>query len=73
MSKRDFEMIAACVYAADFGDSWDYQTDTFAPWQVADRRLKHAQALADNFQLHYPRFNRATFIAACMNGGDFTS
>jgi hypothetical protein len=60
MTNKDFEMIASCVHSADFGPLDD--------WQTADRRLKHAQTLADNFALVNPRFDRAKFIAACMKG-----
>jgi hypothetical protein len=56
MTRKDYELIAACIHAADFGS------------EGFERRLKLAQLFADNLALENPRFDRFKFIRACMMG-----
>jgi hypothetical protein len=66
MTKRDYVQIAALIHSADFGP-----IEPVEVWHVqADRRLKLAQAFADVAQLENPRFDRARFIGAAMNGSN---
>ena len=57
MSRKDYETIATCVRVQTFG----------TPWQDLDVRTAYAiaTAMALEFELSSPRFNRERFMDAC--------
>lgn len=67
MTKKDFELIAYCIFTANITDALSITTldNTFLEKRERATRRKIAEWFADNLERTNPRFDRNRFLSAC--------
>jgi len=68
MTKKDYELIAYCIFTINTYYENTYTGEKATEEQIADRQMilhRLSTWFADNLQKGNPRFNRAKFLTAC--------